>query len=169
MARSLVLNATFEPLCVVPSRRALVLVLAEKAETVHGTGRLVHSERLQVEEPSVVRLQRFVRVPFPRRRSLNRRAVFVRDDHKCQYCGAPADSLDHVVPRSRGGDHSWENVVAACSRCNTHKRDRLLHETSMRLVRQPRVPKTTTWFLLGDRVVPDCWTPYLDPAIARSA
>jgi 5-methylcytosine-specific restriction endonuclease McrA len=169
MARSLVLNATFEPLCVVPSRRALVLVLTEKAVAVHGTGRWMRSERMQVEEPSVVRLQRFVRVPFPRRRSLNRRAVFVRDDHTCQYCGAPADSLDHVVPRSRGGEHSWENVVAACSRCNTHKRDRLLHETSMHLLRVPRVPKMTTWFLLADRAMPDSWAPYLDPAVARSA
>ena len=169
MARSLVLNATFEPLCVVPSRRALVLILTEKAESLHGTGRLVHSERLHIEEPSVVRLRRFVRVPFPRRRALNRRAVFVRDDHKCQYCGAPADSLDHVVPRSRGGEHSWENVVAACSRCNTSKRDRLLHETSMRLAHAPRAPKLTTWFLLADRAVPVAWAPYLDPAVARSA
>jgi 5-methylcytosine-specific restriction endonuclease McrA len=169
MARSLVLNATFEPLCVVPSRRAVVLVLTEKAVPLHGTGRVLRSERLEVEEPSVVRLQRFVRVPFPRRRALNRRAVFVRDDHTCQYCGAPADSLDHVIPRSRGGEHSWENVVAACSRCNTHKRDRLLHETSMRLLRAPRVPKMTTWFLLADRAMPDTWAPYLDPAVARSA
>jgi 5-methylcytosine-specific restriction endonuclease McrA len=169
MARSLVLNATFEALCVVPSRRALVLVLADKAETVHGTGRLVHSERLALEEPSVVRLVRFVRVPFPRRRSLNRRAVFVRDDHTCQYCGAPADSIDHVVPRSRGGGHTWDNVVAACSRCNAVKRDRLLHETSMRLLQPPRQPKMTTWFLLADRGVPPTWAPYLDPAVARSA
>jgi 5-methylcytosine-specific restriction endonuclease McrA len=169
MARSLVLNATFEPLCVVPSRRALVLVLTEKAVALHGTGAVIHSERLSLEEPSVVRLQRFVRVPFPRRRSLNRRAVFIRDDHTCQYCGAPADSLDHVIPRSRGGEHSWENVVAACSRCNTHKRDRLLHETSMHLLRAPRVPKMTTWFLLADRSMPDAWAPYLDPAVARSA
>jgi 5-methylcytosine-specific restriction endonuclease McrA len=169
MARALVLNATFEPLCVVPTRRALVMVLAEKAEPVHGTGRIVHSERLQLEEPSVVRLRRFVRVPFPRRRSLNRRAVFVRDNHTCQYCGAPADSLDHVVPRSRGGEHSWENVVAACSRCNTTKRDRLLHETSMRLLHPPRQPKHSAWFLLADRGVPSTWVPYLDPAVARSA
>ncbi|HEX7094479.1 MAG TPA: HNH endonuclease [Acidimicrobiales bacterium] len=168
MARSLVLNATFEPLCVVPSRRAVLLVMAQKAETVHGTGMFLHSERLTIEVPSVVRLQRYVRVPFPRRRSLNRRAVFARDEHRCQYCCAPADSLDHVVPRSRGGEHTWENVVAACSRCNTHKRDRLLHETSMRLLRQPRAPKPTAWLLL-DRSVPDHWVPYLDPAVARSA
>jgi len=160
MARSLVLNATYEPLCVVSSRRAVLLVLTDKAETVHGTGHVFRSERLTIEEPSVVRLQRFVRVPFQRRRSINRRAVFARDEHRCQYCGAPADSLDHVVPRSRGGEHTWENVVAACSRCNTHKRDRLLHETSMRLVRKPSTPKATTWLLL-DRTVPDQWVPYL--------
>jgi 5-methylcytosine-specific restriction endonuclease McrA len=117
----------------------------------------------------VVRLLRFVRVPFTRRRSLNRRAVFARDDHQCQYCGAPADSLDHVVPRSRGGDHTWENVVAACSRCNAVKRDRLLHETSMRLRHTPRAPKPGTWLLLADRSVPGPWLPYLDPAVARSA
>jgi 5-methylcytosine-specific restriction endonuclease McrA len=169
MARSLVLNATFEPLCIVPSRRALVLVLADKADTLHGSGRTFHSERLQVEEPSVVKLRRFVRVPFTRRRSLNRRAVFVRDGHTCQYCGAPADSIDHVVPRSRGGEHCWENVVAACSRCNAGKRDRLLHETSMRLQRAPRPPAAMTWFLLADRALPSSWAPYLDPAVARSA
>jgi 5-methylcytosine-specific restriction endonuclease McrA len=169
MARSLVLNATYEPLCIVPSRRAVVLVLADKADAVHGSGRLLHSERLEIEEPSVVRLRRFVRVPFSRRRSLNRRAVFVRDGHSCQYCGAPADSIDHVVPRSRGGEHVWENVVAACSRCNATKRDRLLHETTMRLLRVPRPPLATTWFLLGDRAMPSSWAPYLDPAVARSA
>jgi 5-methylcytosine-specific restriction endonuclease McrA len=169
MARSLLLNATFEPLSIVSSRRAIVLVLDDKAETVHGTGRVVRSETLVLEEPSVVRLSRYVRVPFPRRRSLNRRAVFVRDDHTCQYCGAPAESIDHVVPRSRGGEHVWENVVAACSRCNTAKRDRLLPETSMRLVRSPRAPALGTWFLLADRSVPPAWTLYLDPAVARSA
>jgi 5-methylcytosine-specific restriction endonuclease McrA len=169
MARSLLLNATFEPLCVVSSRRAIVLVLSDKAETVHGTGRVMRSESLVLEEPSVVRLSRYVRVPFPRRRSLNRRAVFVRDDHTCQYCGAAAESIDHVIPRSRGGEHVWENVVAACSRCNTSKRDRLLAETSMRLLRPPRAPAVGTWFLLADRSVPATWAPYIDPTVARSA
>ena len=90
MARTLVLNATYEPLTVVPCTRALVLVLSEKAETIASTGRVIRSERVALAEPSVVRLARFVRVPYQRRRALNRRAVFIRDGHQCQYCGAAA-------------------------------------------------------------------------------
>lgn len=162
MARSLVLNATYEPLCVVSSRRAVLLVLAQKAETVHGTGQMFRSERLIIEEPSVVRLQRFVRVPFQRRRSLNRRAVFARDEHRCQYCGAPADSLDHVVPRSRGGPTSWENVVACCKPCNARKRDRTPEEARMHLRREPFAPRFMFTSAYG--VMPDIdpvWEKYL--------
>jgi 5-methylcytosine-specific restriction endonuclease McrA len=172
MSRALVLNATYEPLCVVPSRRALILVLSDKAETVETTGRVLRSERAEFAEPSVVRLCRFVRVPFPRRRALNRRAVFLRDDHTCQYCGGAAESIDHVVPRSRGGEHTWENVVAACKRCNSTKRDRLLHETNMRLPHAPRTPSFMARFVLVDRRVPDVWSTYLARAqdgVARSA
>ena len=161
MARSLVLNATFEPLCVVPARRALVLVIGDKAETIETTGHVVRSERHEFLEPSVVRLRRFVRVPYPRRRALNRRAVFLRDDHTCQYCGSAAESIDHVVPRSRGGEHIWENVVAACKACNSAKRDRLLHETSMRLAAPPMPPTFLARFVLVDRRVPDGWVPWL--------
>ena len=93
MARTLVLNATYEPICVVPCPRALVLVITDKAETIASTGRLIRSERLSLEEPSVVRRARFVRVPYQRRRALNRRAVFIRDGHQCQYCGAAAESI----------------------------------------------------------------------------
>ncbi len=172
MSRALVLNATYEPLCVVPSRRALILVLAEKAETIETTGRVIRSERVEFAEPSVVRLSRFVRVPYPRRRALNRRAVFLRDDHTCQYCGGAAESIDHVVPRSRGGEHTWENVVAACKRCNSSKRDRFLHETNMRLPHAPRTPSFMARFVLVDRRVPDVWSRYLVRApdgVARSA
>jgi 5-methylcytosine-specific restriction endonuclease McrA len=169
MARTLVLNATYEPLFVVPCRRALLLVMADKAELVVATGRLLHAETTSFEEPSVVRLARFVRVPYQRRRALNRRAVFIRDGHQCQYCGATAESIDHVIPRSRGGRHEWENVVAACRRCNSQKRDRLLHDTSMRLRRQPTAPHFATWFMLHDRAIPAAWSPYLDNDLVRSA
>src|SRR3546814_18010380 len=111
---SLVLNATYEPLSIVPSRRAAVLVLGHKADALHDTGEALHSEHLTVPLPSVVRLRSFVKVPYRRRAPLNRRGIFARDDHMCQYCGAAAESIDHVVPRSRGGQHEWENVVAAC-------------------------------------------------------
>lgn len=169
MSRSLVLNATYEPLSVVSSRRALLLVLASKAEAIETSGRMFHSERAVIPEPTVVRLSRFVRVPYQRRRALNRRALFLRDDSTCQYCGAPAESIDHVIPRSRGGEHVWENVVAACKRCNAHKRDHLLAETSMCLCRAPRAPSFSARFVLADRRVPESWAQYLDLGVACSA
>lgn len=162
MGRVLVLNATYEPLAVVTARRAVCLVLADKATLVEDTGRTLASEHLIVAEPSVVRLSRYVRVPFPRRRALNRRAVFARDDHTCQYCGRRAESIDHIVPRSRGGAHSWDNVVAACRQCNATKRDRLLDETAMYLRCPPRPPELHTWFRVAAGVVPPPWEPYLD-------
>lgn len=160
------LNATYEPLCVIPVRRAVVLVLAEKADVLHDTGAVMRSERLRVPIPSVIRLRYFVRVPYRRRASLNRRAVFARDGSRCQYCSAPADSIDHVVPRSRGGQHVWENVVAACRPCNAQKRDRLLSETSMVLRRRPTAPKELTWITVAVGTVPSHWEPYLDTALS---
>jgi len=118
VGRALVLNATFEPLGLVSTRRALLLVLATKAELVHATERVFRSERAALPEPSVVRLARYVRVPHDRTVAVNRRTVFARDSHRCQYCGLAAESIDHVLPRSRGGPHAWDNVVAACRRCN---------------------------------------------------
>ena len=108
------LNASYEPLSVVSDRRAVVLVLTDKADVVADTGAVLHAADIEVPVPSVVRLRYFVRVPFERRASLNRRAVFARDDHACQYCGRPADSLDHIVPRSRGAStcgRTWSPPV----------------------------------------------------------
>lgn len=169
MGRALVLNASYEPLCVVPARRAVVLVLDHKAEVVHGTGAVVRSEHVTVDVPSVIRLRYFVKVPYRRRAALNRRAVFARDGSRCQYCGAAADSIDHVVPRSRGGEHVWENVVAACRPCNARKRDRLLGETTMTLLRRPAVPRHLTWVIVAVGEVPEHWTPYLEADASLSA
>jgi 5-methylcytosine-specific restriction endonuclease McrA len=165
--RALVLNATYEPLCIVTTRRALLLVLDEKAELLHDTGHAFHSERAAFPEPSVVRLSYFVRVPYVARVALNRRAVFARDGHKCQYCGSPAENIDHVVPRSKGGTHTWDNVVAACRPCNTRKEDRLLHETPLKLRRQPTIPRERAWALVATGSVREDWEPYL--AVARSS
>jgi 5-methylcytosine-specific restriction endonuclease McrA len=159
--RALVLNASYEPLGVVSSRRAVVLVLDDKAELVAGTGAMVHSERLAVAIPSVLRLRGFVSVPFRRRVAVSRRSVMARDGHLCQYCGSRADSIDHVVPRSRGGTHTWDNVVAACRPCNVRKRDRLLHETSMHLRRRPMAPLGASWSILASGSVPGDWEPWL--------
>jgi 5-methylcytosine-specific restriction endonuclease McrA len=119
--------------------------------------------------PSIVRLRYVVKVPFHRRANLNRRAVFARDEHRCQYCGERADSIDHVLPRSKGGQHEWENVVAACRPCNVRKRDRLLEETSMRLARRPVQPRDHSWIVVAVDRVPEGWAPYLHPAATATA
>lgn len=166
MSRALVLNTTYEPLCVVSARRAVVLLLTQKADLVADSGERMHSERLSIEVPSVIKLRTFVRVPYRRRAALNRRAIFARDGSRCQYCAAPAESIDHVLPRSKGGEHIWENVVAACRPCNTRKRDRLLSETTMVLRRRPTVPRELSWITVAVGRVPDDWEPYLQPALS---
>ena len=169
MAKTLVLNATYEPLCVVPIRRAVVLVLKEKAEVLHATDQELHSERSAFPVPSVIRLTYFVKVPFRARAALNRRAVFARDGGHCQYCGATAENIDHVIPRSRGGQHVWENVVAACRPCNTRKEDRSLNEVGLVLRRRPTAPKELTWIIVAVGTVHPHWEPYLQGADALSA
>ena len=166
MSRALILNATYEPLCVVSTRRALTLILADKAELVSATDRAFHSARVVFPEPSVVRLQYFVKVPYQARVALNRRAVFARDAHRCQYCGAAAENIDHVVPRSRGGTHTWDNVVAACRPCNTRKEDRLVHEAGMRLRRPPRAPRERVFIVVATGGLRPDWEPYLGAALS---
>jgi len=169
MSRSPVLNASYEPLGTVNVRRAVVLVLAGKADCVHDTGLVLHAEHLTVPVPSVVRLRQFVHVPFRRRVAVSRRAVMARDGHRCQYCGAHADSIDHVQPRSRGGEHTWDNVVAACRPCNVRKRDRLLADSGMRLKHAPVVPHGIVWSIVAGGAVPEDWLAYLDePRLAAA-
>ena len=165
MSRALVLNVTYEPLSVVGGRRAAVLVLGEKADVVHDSLDVLHSERLSLPIPSVIRLRQRVRVPFERNGARSRRAVFVRDDHQCQYCGGAAETLDHVVPRSKGGPHTWDNVVAACRRCNLRKGDRLLADLpTMALHRRPAMARRYTWVVTSVSTVPEVWEPYLQAA-----
>jgi 5-methylcytosine-specific restriction endonuclease McrA len=161
MRSALVLNATYEPLSVVPARRAACLVLADKADVVEDDGTFLHSESLTVPSPLVIRLRYVVKVPYHRRTALSRRAVFVRDDHRCQYCGSVADSIDHIMPTSRGGSHSWENVAAACRPCNMSKRDRTPDEAGMRLRRPASAPRELTWVSIAVSLVPEAWKPYL--------
>lgn len=166
MSRSLVLNATYEPLCVVSSRRALLLVIDGKAEMISATDRVFRAARVQIPEPSVVRLCYYVKVPYQARVALSRRAVFARDGHRCQYCGASAENIDHVVPRSKGGPHAWDNVVAACRPCNTRKRDRLLEDSGMRLKKPPTAPRERTWILAASGSIRPDWEPYLGAVAA---
>ncbi|MEM9746521.1 MAG: HNH endonuclease [Actinomycetota bacterium] len=161
MTGALVLNASFEPLSIVSPPRATCLVLADKADVLEDDGHVMRSENLAVPRPSVIKLRYMVKVPYVRRTALSRRAIFARDDHRCQYCGSRADSIDHVMPRSRGGPHTWENVAAACRRCNTDKRDRTPEEAGMRLARPCRAPRATAWVVVSVSAIPDAWRRYL--------
>ena len=160
--RALVLNATYEPLSVVSARRAVVLVLRAKAETVAAADRTWRTTERAFEVPAVVRLRNYVKVPYHRRVPLTRTAVFARDGHRCQYCTAPAESLDHVVPKSNGGKHTWENVVACCRRCNMRKGNRLPRQAGLKLTRTPTTPSYQGWLYaaLGKSRDPR-WAPYL--------
>ena len=165
--RALVLNATYEPLSVVTARRAVVLVWCKKAELVERQDRVWHSEHHTFPVPSVVRLGRYVKVPYSRRVPLTRKAVFARDNHRCQYCNGPAENLDHVLPKAKGGSHTWDNVVASCRRCNLQKGSRLLADTGLSLVRRPQAPNRGSWlYAHGGATVDPLWERYL---LAESA
>jgi len=164
VSNALVLNATYEPLCVVASRRAVVLILTGKAVAIESTNQELHSERMSLKVPIVVRLTKYVRVPYRAAVPLTRRAVFARDGGRCVYCKAPATSIDHVQPRSRGGQHVWENVVSCCRRCNHAKADRAITELGWRMPRQPKAPTGIAWRVLGSGRMDPQWRPYLDDA-----
>jgi 5-methylcytosine-specific restriction endonuclease McrA len=166
VGQALVLNATYEPIGVVSGKRALLLALAEKVDVLADSGDVITSERFCFPIPSVVRLRYFVRVPYQRTAPLNRKAIFARDNGRCQYCGSNAESIDHVVPRSRGGEHIWTNVVACCRKCNTIKASRLLSECSMVLKTKPTAPTRLAWVTVAAGRVPESWGQYLTQAAA---
>jgi 5-methylcytosine-specific restriction endonuclease McrA len=168
----LVLNATYEPINVCTVRRAAVLLLKEKAELVeHATWEL-RSEHTSMARPVVIRLVTYVRVPRDtHRRKITRRAVFARDDWTCQYCGREAHSgltVDHVIPRSRGGQSVWENIVASCAPCNRKKGNRLPREVAMHPRNRPRAPGPTVFIQIASPRIPGAWMPYLSPAQAAA-
>jgi 5-methylcytosine-specific restriction endonuclease McrA len=145
----LALNASFEPLTMVPLKRALRLVIDGKAEIVEADReRSVRSEHLALPRPAVIRLRKFVHVPRRFRRQVTNTFLFARDSYRCQYCGRwsfelrPRESLtrDHVIPISRGGLNIWTNVVTACSSCNTRKANHLVDECGMHLLHAPVEP-----------------------------
>ncbi|MFD9738336.1 HNH endonuclease [Umezawaea sp. NPDC059074] len=164
----LLLNATFEPLTALSLRRAVVLVVCGKAEVVHGdpAGSMVHSSSAEVIVPSVIRLSTYVRVPYRGRVPLTRAGLMHRDRFRCAYCGGRAETIDHVVPRSRGGPHTWQNCVACCAKCNHRKADKLLSELGWRLRVVPNAPRGPHWRLLAGVTEADpLWLPYLgEPA-----
>ncbi len=168
--RVLVLNASYEPINVCTVRRATVLLLKSRAEMLERGSGLLHSERLALERPCVIRLVRYVRVPRDvHRRKITRKAVLARDAYTCQYCGREAAAgltVDHVIPRSRGGRSVWENIVASCAPCNRKKGSRLPREARMHPATRPRPPGPTVFIRIAAPRVPMAWEPYLGAAPA---
>jgi 5-methylcytosine-specific restriction endonuclease McrA len=146
----LVLNANFEPVNVCDTRRAIVLLLAEKASLVVNGRGVIKTINNSYPRPSVIRLQKMVSRPRPQLK-LTRREVFRRDNYTCQYCGKKTSDLtiDHVIPRHMGGKHIWNNVVAACPVCNHRKGGRKLEESNMHLLRQPGEPPSSAQYIFG--------------------
>ncbi len=166
--RVLVLNATYEPINVCTVRRATVLMLKRRAEVIEHSGECVRSERLALQRPLVIRLLSYVRIPRDvRRRKITRKAVLARDSWTCQYCGSqrPGLTVDHVIPRSRGGTSVWENIVAACAPCNRRKGNRLPREIKMHPQSAPKAPGPSVFIRIAAPRVPESWEPYLGFAV----
>ena len=163
--RVLVLNASYEPINVCTVRRAAVLVLKSRAEVIETGAGALRSERLVFVRPCVIRLMRYVRIPRDvYRRKITRKAVLARDAWTCQYCGRQTHAgltVDHVIPRSRGGESVWENIVASCGPCNRKKGDRLPREVAMHPRSRPKPPGPTVFIRIASPTVPDAWEPYL--------
>lgn len=143
----LVLNASYEVINITSWKRAIVLLLKEKAQVI--------SDR-------VIRLVEYIRIPFAKLKLAkpSRAMIYKRDNNKCQYCGSTRKlTIDHVIPRSKGGDDTWENLVVACSTCNTKKGDKFLEHTGMKLVRKPMAPSSKVSFLIMESNV-DEWKTY---------
>ena len=158
----LVLNQNYQPLNVCNVKRAFVLIARGKAElTVNGRG-YIRSVSESFALPSVIRLQHMVRRPIVQRR-LSRRAVFHRDKATCQYCGKQTRSLtlDHIVPRSRGGPHVWENVVSACIPCNHRKAGATPREANMKLLRMPGAPRPDPYYMFHHRTIMEEWRQFI--------
>lgn len=149
----LVLNQNYEPLNVCTMRRAMGLVFHDKAEVLEFYPAPISSASRSFDAPSVIRLIYMIRRPRPRVK-LTRREIFIRDDYTCQYCGTRTHDLtiDHIVPRSRGGGHSWDNLVSACRSCNHRKGGKLLADSKMRLKREPYEPKAGIYYTIERRL-----------------
>ena len=161
--RVLVLNATYEPINVCTVRRAVVLLLKQKAEVVEQAAWELRSERASMTRPAVIRLVAYVHVPRDtHKRKITRRAVFARDGWSCQYCGSRTNlTVDHVIPRSKGGPSTWENIVTCCAPCNRRKGDRLPRQANMVPARTPKAPNPAIFIHVAAPTIPPAWEQYL--------
>lgn len=169
----LCLNITYEPLRVMPTKRAVDLVLQGKASVLEEWEHRVRSSHIDMAAPSVIKLNYLVKIPFKSRIPLNRRTLMARDGGECQFringkdCDRVGNTIDHVQPRARGGKHEWTNTVACCGKHNAQKRDRLLSELhGWELKREPQAPSGAQWLVRGiaSRADEEAWEGYLASA-----
>ena len=159
----LVLNQGYEPVSVCTVKKALLLCFLSKAELVEKrSGMTIHTMNIAYPFPSVIRLQSYIRIPF-KKIELSRKNILRRDAFRCQYCGSHAHplTLDHIIPRSRGGGESWENLISACVPCNNRKGNRTPEEAGMRLLTIPRKPNHIVFLKHFMGKVDEPWKPYL--------
>lgn len=158
----LVLNQDYQPLSVCGVKKSLMLLCLEKADLLHPlVDRKIRTVNMEYDFPSVIRLRRYARIPF-KTIVLTRKNVLKRDGNRCQYCGTHEDlTIDHVIPRSRGGQDTWENLVAACNRCNHKKGNHTPKEAGMPLKREPFRPHHILFLQEFVGTVDDHWRPYL--------
>ena len=165
MGDVLVLNATYEPLNVVSVKRAVILLLKEKAEIIEAAEAKLRSESFSLQVPLVIRLMYFVKIPRRISLPVTRRGILSRDHYTCQYCGVMPPrkelTIDHVVPRSRGGKTTWENVVAACQKCNGRKGCRTPGEAHMKLQTKPERPRYLAVAALNTTEIKAAWGKYI--------
>jgi 5-methylcytosine-specific restriction endonuclease McrA len=160
----LLLNTTFEPLTVVTARRALKLLFSKKAQSIEDGGAYIQTIRAKVRIPSVIQIVYYIKKPYIAPK-FSKRSVFIRDNFNCQYCGrhTPKPTIDHIIPRSKGGKTCWNNVVTACHSCNNKKGDRSLKESGMRLIKEPQDPKFLVYSALISPARIKKWERYFHP------
>ena len=160
--RTLILNSTFQPLSVASAKRSISLLLAKKINVIKESKFEIRSENKIIKIPKVALLTYYVKAPYSRRVALNRSNIFIRDFYTCQYCGNNAESIDHVIPKSKGGEHEWSNVVACCKKCTLTKADKLLNQSILKLKKFPIKPEGNFWIktIIGSNPDPE-WNEYL--------
>ncbi len=160
--RVLVLNQSYEPIMVIGAKRAIILILSEKVDALESYRELIHSAYLTLPLPSVIKLKQYARI---RRKDivLSRKNILKRDNHTCQYCGVRSVpmTIDHIIPRQRGGEDSWYNLVAACVICNTRKGNRTPRESQMKLTKRTRKPTMILHLQKFVKQFQGTWRPYL--------
>ena len=158
----LLLNNSFEPITIVNGKKAIIMLLLDKVDSVEKSSIKIKSEKLIVFLPRVIKLKSYVHIK-KRQISLTRKNIFDRDNHECQYCGNQKYplTLDHIIPKQKGGNDTWENLVAACSRCNIKKGNRLLNETNMKLLQKPVKPNYILYLQKYVKQEYKIWKPYL--------